>query len=191
MTGPPPGFVYRPDIIAVDDEAALVSGLRGLTFNEIRMRGQVARRRTVHFGWLYGYETWKIEPGPPIPDFMLPLRQRCATLAGEDAERFVEVLVTEYPPGAGIGWHRDAPMFGAVVGVSLLSACRFRFQRGTGTERQTREAVLAPRSAYVLDGEARWRWQHSIPAIATPRYSITFRTLVDRAQAEARRGSIP
>ena len=191
MTGPPPGFVYRPDAVTIDEEAALVSGLRGLTFNEIRMRGQVARRRTVHFGWLYGYETWRIEPGPPIPDFMLPLRGRCAALASGDAEQFVEVLVTEYPPGAGIGWHRDAPMFGTVVGVSLLAACRFRFQRGTGVDRETREAALAPRSAYVLDGEARWRWQHSIPPIATPRYSITFRTLVDRTRAEARPGSTP
>ena len=191
MTGLPPGFVYRPDVVTIDEEAALVSGLRGLTFHEIRMRGQVARRRTVHFGWLYGYETWRIEPGPPIPDFMLPLRERCAALAGGEAEQFVEVLVTEYPTGAGIGWHRDAPMFGPVVGVSLLAACRFRFQRGTGADRATCEARLAPRSAYVLDGEARWRWQHSIPPIATLRYSITFRTLVDRARAEARPDSTP
>ena len=178
MTGPPPGFVYRPDVITADEEAALVAGLRGLSFHEIRMRGQVARRRTVHFGWLYGYETWRVEPGPPIPDFLLPLRERCAAMAGDPAERLVEVLITEYPSGAGIGWHRDAPMFGAVVGVSLLSACRFRFRRGEGADRETREAPLAPRSAYLLDGDARWQWQHSIPAIASPRYSITFRTLL-------------
>jgi alkylated DNA repair dioxygenase AlkB len=119
----------------------------------------------------------RIEPGPPIPGFLLPLRERCAGLAGEEADRFVEVLITEYPPGAGIGWHRDAPMFGAVVGVSLLSACRFRFQRGRGADRETRAVTLAPRSAYVLDGDARWRWQHAIPPLAAPRYSITFRVL--------------
>jgi alkylated DNA repair dioxygenase AlkB len=174
---PPPGFTYRPEFVTAEDEAVLVEALRALPFEEIRMRGQVARRRTIHFGWRYGYESWRIEPGPPIPDFLLPLRARCAALTGQDAQRFAEVLITEYRPGAGIGWHRDAPMFGTVVGVSLLAPCRFRFQRGEGTERQTRGIVLAPRSAYVLDGEARWQWQHAIPPMADWRYSVTFRDL--------------
>ena len=141
------------------------------------MRGQVARRRTIHFGWRYGYESWRIEPGPPIPDFLLPLRARCAALTGQDAQRFAEVLITEYRPGAGIGWHRDAPMFGTVVGVSLASACRMRFQRGRGEERRTFELELEPRSAYVLAGAARNAWQHSIPPTKSLRYSVTFRTL--------------
>ena len=85
-----------------------------------------------------------------------------------------------YPAGAGIGWHRDAPQFGLVVGVSLLGACRMRFQRGTGSARQTRALELAPRSAYVLDGAVRWQWQHSIPPTKSPRYSVTFRTLRER-----------
>lgn len=173
----PPGFVYRPDFVTADEERALVDRIRGLEFSEIRMRGQVARRRTAHFGWQYGYESWRIAPGPPIPEFLLPLRARAAPLAGIEAERFAEVLVTEYPPGATIGWHRDAPMFGVVVGVSLLAACRFRFQRGKGAARETGAITLAPRSAYVLDAEARWRWQHAIPAIPALRYSVTFRTL--------------
>jgi alkylated DNA repair dioxygenase AlkB len=96
----------------------------------------------------------------------------------------VEVLVTEYTPGAGIGWHRDAPMFGVVVGVSLLGACRFRFRRGKDATAETRAVELAPRSAYVLDGEARTLWQHSIPPARALRYSVTFRTL-RRAQATA------
>jgi len=94
-----------------------------------------------------------------------------------DKDELVEVLVTHYPPGAGIGWHRDAPMFGVVVGVSLARACRFRFQRGNGAERVTAAAALDPRSAYVLDGPARWQWQHSIPPAKTERYSVTYRTL--------------
>jgi alkylated DNA repair dioxygenase AlkB len=93
------------------------------------------------------------------------------------------VLVTEYTPGAGIGWHRDAPSFGVVVGVSLLGPCRFRFARGAGGARETRAVILEPRSAYVLSGPARWQWQHSIPPGKTARYSITFRTM--RAPTEA------
>ena len=173
----PPGFVYRADFLTPPVEDAVLAGVRALDYHDVKMRGQVARRRTTHFGWTYGYETWRIEQGPPIPDFLLTLRERAGALAGVAAGELVEVLVTHYPPGAGIGWHRDAPMFGVVVGVSLLSACRFRFQHGKGAERRTAAAVLEPRSAYVLDGAARWQWQHSIPAGKAERYSVTYRTL--------------
>ena len=173
----PEGFVYREDVLSSDEEARLVEGLRTLAFGEVRMRGQVARRRTIHFGWTYGYETWRVEPGPPIPEFLVGLRALAARLAAVEGDALAEVLVTHYPPGAGIGWHRDAPAFGVVVGVSLLGACRLRFQQGRGAARKTRALTLAPRSAYVLDGAARWQWQHAIPPGREERYSVTFRTL--------------
>ena len=173
----PEGFVYREDVLSSDEEARLVEGLRTLAFGEVRMRGQVARRRTIHFRWTYGYETWRVEPGPPIPEFLVGVRALAARLAAVEGEALAEVLVTHYPPGAGIGWHRDAPAFGVVVGVSLLGACRLRFQQGRGAARKTRALTLAPRSAYVLDGAARWQWQHAIPPGREERYSVTFRTL--------------
>jgi alkylated DNA repair dioxygenase AlkB len=182
--GPPPGFLYYPDVLSADEESALVARVRDIEFAAVEMRGQVARRRTAHFGWVYGYESWRITPGPPLPTFLLPLRERVGGLAGVDAAALAEVLVTEYPAGAAIGWHRDAPQFGVVIGVSLLSACRMRFQRGRGPERHTRAVGLEPRSAYVLSGEARQHWQHSIPAMRAPRYSITFRTLRTRTRGE-------
>jgi alkylated DNA repair dioxygenase AlkB len=172
----PAGFVYAPEIVGAAEESDLLDGIRRLDFGEVRMRGVAARRRTVHFGWVYGYESWRIEPGPAFPDFLLPLRARAAILAGVGDDRLVEALVTEYPERAGIGWHRDAPMFGTVVGLSLLGSCRFRFRRDAAS-RDVRTAVLAPRSAYVLDGPARTQWQHSIPPAPAARYSVTFRTL--------------
>jgi alkylated DNA repair dioxygenase AlkB len=173
----PPGFVYQPDFVSVAEEAMLLDELRRLPFGEVKMHGVIARRRVIHFGWLYGYESWRIEPGPAIPEFLLPLRSEAGRLASVAPESLAEVLVTEYPAGAGIGWHRDAPMFDVVVGVSLLSACRFRFQRGKRDARETTAVVLEPRSTYVLTGAARSEWQHSIPPTRTMRYSITFRTL--------------
>jgi alkylated DNA repair dioxygenase AlkB len=176
-SGPPDGFTYHPDVVSPAEEAALLPEIARMPFGEVRMRGQAARRRTAHFGWVYGYESWRIEPGPPIPDALLPLRERAAALAGIAPQALAEVLVTEYPAGAGIGWHRDAPMFGVVIGVSLRGPCRFRFQRGSGAARRTWTARLEPRSVYVLDGPARHAWQHSIPPGPDPRYSVTFRTL--------------
>jgi DNA oxidative demethylase len=148
-----------------------------MEFSAVEMRGQVARRRVAHFGWRYGYSSWQIEPGEPFPEFLTPLRTRTAELAGVEPGALAEMLVTQYPPGAPIGWHRDAPQFGDVVGISLLAECRFRFRRGAGRGAPAWEIAIAPRSAYLLRGDARWAWQHSIPPVKTLRYSVTFRTL--------------
>lgn len=188
MSAAPEGFTYLPDFLSTGEHDALVPRLRALPFGEVRFRGVIARRKVVHLGLLYGYESWRLDPGPPIPPWLEPLRGRCAALLGEAPERLEEALVTLYPPGAGIGWHRDAPSFGpAVVGVSFAGSCRMRFQRGEGEARKTWAATLAPRSAYVLAGPARATWQHSIPAGKEERLSVTFRTVRRRTGRAASR----
>jgi alkylated DNA repair dioxygenase AlkB len=147
-----------------------------IPFREVVMRGQVAKRTVRHYGFDYDYEAYgKLVPAEPLPAELTWLRERCAELAGVEPNELAQTLVQRYPPGAPIGWHRDAPMFGIVVGVSFLSACRMRLRRGT-SGRSEYELELEPRSAYVLAGEARTSWQHSIPPVKELRYSITFRT---------------
>ena len=150
-----------------------------IDFVEVKMRGQTARRTVRHFGYDYDYDSWgNITPTEPLPRSLVWLRDRCAELAELAPEELAQILVSRYPPGATIGWHRDAPMFGAsVVGVSLLSPCRMRFQRRSGELRRVYDLELEPRSAYVLGGAARSAWQHSIPPTKGLRYSITFRTV--------------
>jgi len=177
-SAPPEGFGYHPDFLTADEERTIAEFVASLAFGEVRMHGVAARRRTVHFGWLYGYESAAIAPGPPLPDALRPLRDRAGALVKLDPDEFVEALVNEYPAGAGIGWHRDAPAFGpTVVGISLLGACRFRFRRGQVGTRTTYARTVEPRSAYVLGGAARSAWQHAISPTKTLRYSVTFRTL--------------
>jgi alkylated DNA repair dioxygenase AlkB len=172
------GLVYRPDFLAVEEERELLRVFEELEFGEVRMRGQVARRRARHFGFDYEYDNrGRLPRGEPLPDWLLPLRGRCTSLAGVEPGELAEALVQRYPPRATIGWHRDAPTFGTVVGVSLASSCRMRFRRETDDERHVFELELEPRSAYMLAGAARWAWQHSIPPTKAERYSITFRTL--------------
>jgi DNA oxidative demethylase len=143
--------------------------LEALELHTITMHGRTARRTVRHFGLTYGYESWKLEPTDPLPRELWWLQERAAALAGLDPGEFAQILVSRYPPGATIGWHRDAPMFGArVVGVSLGAACRMRFQRGKGDARRVAEVTLEPRSAYVLAGAARFAWRHSIPATEAP-----------------------
>jgi DNA oxidative demethylase len=182
----PEGIVYRPEVLTREDEAALLDVFADLRFDPIVIHGQAARRTARHFGLDYDYEARTPKPGEPVPDWLLPARKRAAELGGLDPDDLVEILVQRYPPGSTIGWHRDAPAFDVVLGLSLASACRLRFQRGKGDARRVWEVDLEPRSGYVLDGPARRSWQHSIPPTRDLRYSITFRTLRHRAEAGQR-----
>ncbi len=142
------------------------------------MHGVVAKRTARHFGLDYDYERrGLIEAADPVPEWLEPVRAHAADLAGVVPSELVEALVQRYPEGAQIGWHRDAPAFGIVVGVSLLSASRMRFRRDVGGVRHTYEVTLEPRSGYVLAGAARTAWQHHVPPAKALRYSVTFRTL--------------
>jgi alkylated DNA repair dioxygenase AlkB len=173
----PEGFLYRPEFIDPAEETALLERIATVEFHAVEMRGVVARRRVIQYGWKYAFDRTRLTPGPELPDFLIPLRDRAATLAGVEPAALSEGLLTEYPPGAPIGWHRDAPGFGIVVGISLLAACRFRFRRGPERGSERVSLTLEPRSAYVLSGPARSEWQHSIPEVDALRYSVTFRTL--------------
>ncbi len=174
----PNGFEYLGDFLDGDEEARLLSEVVQLPFEAVVFRGYPARRRVVHLGHRYDFESRGLDPGLPMPPALLELRDRLAPVADRQPERFEEVLVTEYTPGATIGWHRDAPAFGStVLGVSLRSACRMRFRRSTEAGWQTWDQTLEPRSAYLLSGAARSVWQHSIPPTPDLRYSITYRTI--------------
>jgi alkylated DNA repair dioxygenase AlkB len=169
--------VYHPELLTVDEERELLHNLDSLRFDPIVMHGQAAKRTARHYGLDYDYTTRTPKEGEPIPDWILPIRARAAGLAGHEPEELVEVLVQRYPPGSTIGWHRDAPAFDTVIGLSLGGSSRLRFQRGKDGARRVFEVQLEPRSGYVLAGEARRSWQHSIPPTKELRYSITFRTL--------------
>jgi DNA oxidative demethylase len=180
----PEGLLYRPEVLTAQEETDLLEVFASLRFDPIVIHGQAARRTARHYGLDYDYEARTPQPGEPVPDWLLPPRARAAELAGVDTEELAEILVQRYPPGATIGWHRDAPAFGTVVGLSLGAPSRLRFQRGKGEERRVWEVLLAPRSGYVLAGKARTAWQHSIPPTKELRYSITFRTLRRAAAAD-------
>ena len=173
----PEGIVYEPELLSVEEEAVLLRELETLRFDPIVLHGRAAKRTGRHYGLDYDYESRTPKPGEPVPDWLLPVRARAAELAGHDPDELVEVLVQRYPPGATIGWHRDAPAFGTVIGVSLGGSSRLRFQRGKREQRRVWEVLLEPRSGYVLRDEARRAWEHSIPPTKELRHSITFRTL--------------
>lgn len=177
----PEGFVYQSDFISNDEERALVDAIERLEFGEVRMHGVVAKRRVAHYGRGYEYNSAGLTEAAPIPEFFLPLRERVASFAARSAADFAEALVTDYPEGAPIGWHRDAPPFDIIAGVSLLSDCTMHFRPWPARKGKTRTKpvtqLLERRSAYILRGPSRTQWQHHIPPTKTRRFSITLRTL--------------
>ena len=174
----PEGLVYRPELLTIDEERALLDEIEALRFDEIVMHGVAARRTARHFGVDYDYERRSpVAASEPIPTWLASAREAAAHLAGLQADELVEALVQRYPEGATIGWHRDAPAFGTVVGISLLAPARLRFRRDLKGERYAYELEVEPRSGYVLAGPARTAWKHHVPPTKSLRYSITFRTL--------------
>jgi alkylated DNA repair dioxygenase AlkB len=173
----PQGFDYTDQILSPSEECKLIGAIGGLPFREFEFRGFLAKRRTVSFGWRYDFNVQELQQAEQIPKYLLPLRQRVAEFAGRPQNLFQHALVTEYAPGAGIGWHKDRPEFEDVIGVSMGAPCLFRFRRKTGTRWERASIELEPRSAYILRGPSRTYWQHSIPPVDKLRYSITFRSL--------------
>ena len=176
----PEGLVYQPDFLTVDEEALLAERLAELPFKAFQFHGFEGKRRTTSFGWRYAFDGSGLHAAEPMPDWLVPFRDRAAGLAGVEPEALPHVLLTEYAPGAGIGWHKDRSVFGDVVGLSLLAAARLRFRRKAGAKWQRANLTAEPRSAYLLRGPARTEWEHSIPEMEALRYSITFRTLRPR-----------
>ena len=179
----PEGFLHRDDFVTVEEESALLAETQQIEFSTFEMRGVVARRRVAFFGLSYDKGD---APSRPLPEFLFALRTRLAAWAGVEPNGFAMSLINEYRPGAPIGWHRDAPQYGIVAGLSLLSPCRMRLRPyvspgDAATQKirrvTTHEITLLPRSAYVMTGKSRSHYEHNIPAVEQLRYSITFRTL--------------
>jgi alkylated DNA repair dioxygenase AlkB len=187
-TGLPQGFRYHPDLLSVEDEESLARELGELPFKPFDFHGYLANRQVVSFGYRYDYGSRSVVEAAPFPSFLVSLRRKVAEIFGRPAEAFRQVLINEYRPGAGIGWHRDKAQFDEVVGVSLLTPCTLRFRRkaeGEGQGWSRASLTVEPRSAYLLSGPARTVWEHSIPALDRLRYSITLRTLIAKPTGDA------
>lgn len=173
----PSGFRYQAELITQEEEQVLVRRVRDLPFKEFEFHGYTGKRRVVSFGWKYDFSARELNKATDIPEFLLALRVTAANFARVVPESLQQVLVTEYRPGAGIGWHKDKAVFGEVIGVSLVASCVFRLRRRDGESWERVNVIAEPRSAYLLSGVARSAWEHSIPAVQALRYSITFRNL--------------
>jgi alkylated DNA repair dioxygenase AlkB len=176
------GLRYAEDVVSKSEEQALLERLGGLELAPFRFHGWLGNRKTQSFGWRYEFDDASFVPSEPIPDWLQPIRARAASFAGLQPDNFVHVLLARYDPGAGIGWHRDRDVFEKVVGISLNTSATLRFRQRAGSRLRRASLEIEPRSAYLLSGEARHDWEHSISPGQSLRFSITFRTLSEKGR---------
>ncbi len=184
-----PGLHFREALIDCDEEAELIAHIERIGLSPFRFQGWTGKRLTKTFGWRYDFDDRSFTPVEPMPSWMDSLREQAAAFAALDAAQFVHALVTRYDPGAPIGWHRDRPHFDTVVGISLASEATLRFRKREGAGFRRFSLNLPRRSAYILSGEARHEWEHSIAPAEQLRFSITLRTLSGKGAAAAARSS--
>lgn len=178
----PTGLVYRPDFITPEEEAEILSYIELLPLEEAEFGEYKSKRRHFGFGWGYDYDKKRFIPGPPLPPFLRRIQLRIAKWLDISPSRVVEALINEYSPGSPLGWHRDNEAFEHIVGISLGGWARMRFRpiQRKEEKKDSKKVVsleLEPRSAYIMQKDIRWKWQHSVAATKVLRYSITFRTL--------------
>jgi alkylated DNA repair dioxygenase AlkB len=181
----PGGLRYQDGFISADEESELIARIRALPLTPFQFGPFEGKRRVAWFGWRYEYSQRQLEQADELPDWLAPFAARVEQFAALPASAVRQVLCTEYETGVGIGWHRDKPQFGEIFGLSLASPCRFRFRRKNGSSWERFTLKAEPRSLYMMAGESRHVWEHSIPPVEATRYSITFRTMAAKPGRDA------
>jgi alkylated DNA repair dioxygenase AlkB len=173
----PAGLRYQPAFVSEAAEAELISRISELPLQPFQFGAFEGKRRVAYFGFHYDYAVQKLKEADPIPAWLASIVSAVERFDDLPAGSVRQILCTEYDVGVGIGWHRDKPHFDRIFGLSLGASCKFRFRRAAGDKWQRFTLPAEPRSLYMMSGEARHLWEHSIPAVEQRRYSITFRTM--------------
>ena len=181
-----PGLALREEFVTCEEEQALIASIGGVELTPFQFRGFEGKRLTHSFGWRYDFKNQSFTLAEPIPAWLQTLKARAAEFAGLSPEELIHALLIRYDPGAGIGWHKDRPVFEHVVGISLGARTEMTFRQRTERGFRRVKVPLPPRSAYHLSHEVRHDWEHGIAAHDALRYSITFRSLSSLGQRQAR-----
>jgi alkylated DNA repair dioxygenase AlkB len=172
-----PGLFLVPDAVGEAGEAVLAACIDAAPLAPFEFGQWRGKRLTAHYGRAYDFSRGRLDDAPPLSGWLVKLRGKLAPMVGLDPDALQAALLTRYDPGAGIGWHRDRPQYGEVLGLSLGADCVMRLRRRTESGFERRRVALPARSLYRLSGEVRWEWEHSIAPLAATRRSVTFRTL--------------
>ena len=181
----PRGFRYQEEAISKEEQSVLVTAIQSLDLKPFEFHGYIGNRRVINFGFKYDFTRRFVKKADDMPQFLNEVLGRAAEFAGNNQGAFRQVGINEYQVGAGIGWHKDKPEFGIIVGVSLLAPATMRLRKKENDNWVRVSQTLKPRSIYLLSGEARTEWEHSVPPVDSLRYAISFRTLANKFSSKA------
>jgi alkylated DNA repair dioxygenase AlkB len=123
----PEGLRYAEEFVSPTAEETLIGHIAALPLQPFQFGQFEGKRRVASFGFRYDYTMRRLEEADPIPEWLTSIIEKVEAFGGRGT-RIGQVLCTEYDVGVGIGWHRDKPHFDRVFGLSLCSACKFRFR---------------------------------------------------------------
>ncbi len=178
------GLGTASDFVTPDEEQELIAAIDRQTLTPFQFHQWTGKRLTHGFGWSYDFQTGALNRAEAIPGWLAAIRDRAAGFAGLSPRDLVQSLLIRYDPGAGIGWHKDRPIYRHVIGISLGASAAMRFRRPQGDRWLRATVPLEPRGIYHLSGEVRAEWEHSIVAIDRPRYSVTFRSFSEQGRSQ-------
>lgn len=176
----PEGFAYYPEFLNNEEEKELLKTIFNIELHSLNFHGYEAKRKVASYGYDWSFEKRSLLKGKEIPSAFHSIITRVAAHLSITDTTIAELLITEYPVGSVINWHRDAPPFDIIVGLSLLSDCTFRLRPYDKAKKKRNFLISFPvqrRSLYIIQGQARSEWEHSIAVVKEKRYSITLRTL--------------
>ena len=176
----PEGFAYYPHFLNSNEEEGLLKAISNIELHSFNFHGYEAKRKVASFGYDWSFEKRSLSKGKEIPSAFHSIIKKVTAHLSTKEIAIAELLVTEYPVGSVINWHRDAPPFDIIIGISLLSDCVFRLRPYDKTKQKRNKLISFPVqrcSLYIIQGKSRSEWEHSIAAVKEKRYSITLKTL--------------
>lgn len=174
---PVPGLQTFPDILTREEIERLEHRVQGMTLKPYEHGEWIANRLVAHYS-CPTHQAYSDDTIHDIPRWMIGVRNRIVAAAGLAPRSFIQFSVSVYPPGAGIGWHRDMPPFRRIIGVSIGAPSTMRFRQKTPEGAWRRYNLpLTPGCVYAITQDARSRWEHSIAPVKAWRASFTTRDI--------------
>ncbi|OUC54568.1 hypothetical protein CA262_06605 [Sphingobium sp. GW456-12-10-14-TSB1] len=172
-----PGLFLIEDLVDEAAQLSLITEIEETSLAPFRFQQWTGRRETASYGLHYDFTASTLSEAEAFPPWLDKLARMVEAKCELPGRSIVHALLTRYPVGAAIGWHRDRAIFGEVFGISLGTEAFLRLRRRQPAGFSRYSLPLRPGSLYRLSGEARTQWEHSIAPLQQLRWSITLRTL--------------
>lgn len=172
-----PGLFVIEDFVDDSAQTSLIAEIEKTSLAPFRFQQWTGRRETASYGLHYDFTAYTLSEAEAFPPWLDKLARQVEAAFELSCRSIVHALLTRYPVGAAIGWHRDRPIFGDVFGISLGTEAMLRLRRRKPAGFSRYSLPLRPGSLYRLSGEARQHWEHSIAPLTQVRWSITLRTV--------------